>query len=71
MHIAFFFFVILFLGKVPRGEITRSKCMNVFIELDFPKDCTVFNTTMTCECSSSLAAPALDFIRNLFGWLKH
>ena len=42
MHIGFSFFVILFLGQVPRGGITRSKSMSGFIELDFPKDSTNF-----------------------------
>lgn len=42
IHIAFSFFVILFLGQVPRGGITGSKSMSGFIELDFPKDSTNF-----------------------------
>lgn len=71
MHIGFSFFVILFLGQVPRGGITRSKSMSGFIELDFPKDSTNFQHHNDTWVFSSLVALALDFIRNLFGWLKH
>lgn len=42
IHIAFSFFVILFLGQVPRGGITRLKSMSGFIDLNFPKDSTNF-----------------------------
>lgn len=37
MHMDFFLFVILFLGKVPRSGIARSKNMNFFMDLDFSK----------------------------------
>lgn len=40
MHTACFFFVILFLGQVPRSGTARSKNMNVFMDLDFQKDYT-------------------------------